>query len=193
MGVDVGVTCHVIIREATPLQVMGNDVPFRARLRFAGTVTSFAELAPLMEKYKVDATCIDLYPETQLVTQFATSCRRRVFLADYDHYQPGHKLSGDMRTISANRTDVLDEMVDRFRRGLLPLPADARYLGGRVKEGYGEYYREMMALGRTLERDAHGNPRAKWVDNRKADHYFHSEVYCMLADAYRRTGLIKAW
>jgi hypothetical protein len=50
-----------------------------------------------------------------------------------------------------------------------------------VTGGIGEYYREMMALKRSLEQDSQGNWVARYVDWRKPDHYAHAETYCMLA------------
>ena len=53
------------------------------------------------------------------------------------------------------RTQAIDEMVERFRAGTTELPRDARRLGGRVADGSGAYYRELLAPQRTLEQDAH--------------------------------------
>ena len=61
------------------------------------------------------------------------------------------------------------------------LPRDAQRLGGRVKQGYGEYYRELLTLKRTLERDDQGNVVARWLDTGRDDHYAHAEAYCLLA------------
>jgi hypothetical protein len=65
------------------------------------------------------------------------------------------------------------------------LPEDARQLGGRVRDGLGEYYRELLALSRVLEQNAQGNWVAKYVDGGKADHYAHAESYCALALKHR--------
>lgn len=73
----------------------------------------------------------------------------------------------------------------RFHERAAPLPADARALGGRVREGLGAYYRELLALTRTLEQDATGNWVARWTNRRRADHYAHAEVYCALAGSIR--------
>jgi hypothetical protein len=71
--------------------------------------------------------------------------------------------------------------MDKFRDRKLPLPSNARQLGGRTKAGFGEYYREIMASQRTLVRDRNGNWIARWNENGKPDHYLHAEVYCSLA------------
>lgn len=69
----------------------------------------------------------------------------------------------------------------------MSLPWDARRLGGRFKGGLGEYYRELLAPPRTLERDAKGNWAARWLDHGRDDHYARAEVYCLRA-AHRSGG-----
>ena len=83
---------------------------------------------------------------------------------------------------------AIEEMLDLFRRNLTLLPKDARRLGGRIEGGIGEYYREMTALVRQLERDSEGNWISKYTDSGKADHFAHAEVYCMLAGKAARFG-----
>ena len=85
----------------------------------------------------------------------------------------------------------------RFRTREALLPSDARWLGGRLQSGIGEYYRELRALQRTLEQDADGNWRDRWLDNGQADHFAHAEVYCLYAEAiapgpYVDIGLLNA-
>ena len=87
------------------------------------------------------------------------------------------------------RTQAIDEMVERFRAGTTELPRDARRLGGRVADGSGAYYRELLAPQRTLEQDAQGNWVARWSEHGRADHFAHAEVYCRAADEIAaRTG-----
>ena len=80
-----------------------------------------------------------------------------------------------------NRVEALEEMFHRFHEGLAELPRDARRLGGRMKYGLGDYYRQMMAIQRVLEQDAQGNWVARYLDHGKPDHYAHAEAYCVLA------------
>jgi hypothetical protein len=190
MGVDVGTQCHVVIREIAPSA--GQDI--KRKLWYAGTVAQFYELDNLVEHFHVVSANIDLRPETRQATAFAQQRNTTTYLTDYDRQEPGHILQlGIPRRISANRTDVMDQVVERFRKQELLLPSDARILGGRVKENSGEYYREVMAPKRTLEPDRHNNPRAKWVEYSKADHYFHAEVYCFLAEEYGRRGRLEVY
>ncbi len=80
-----------------------------------------------------------------------------------------------------NRTLALENLFQAFQAGKLWLPEQARQLGGRVRDGAGEYYREMTALERVLEQNSSGNWVARYVDHGRADHYAHAELYCYLA------------
>ena len=68
-------------------------------------------------------------------------------------------------------------------------PATPAGSGGRVADGSGAYYRELLAPQRTLEQDAQGNWVARWSEHGRADHFAHAEVYCRAADEIAaRTG-----
>lgn len=177
MGVDVGMKLHVVIRRHLEEN--------RTRALFIGEVDTFEELGELITRYDVRRCVIDAQPELHKTREFARARPRRVWLAFYDREHGDHEwVRGkgvDVSTVHVNRTQALDEMFDLFRQGKAELPSNARRLGGRVQHGIGEYYREMMALKRTLEENAQGNWVSRYVTERKADHYAHAEVYCVLA------------
>ena len=177
MGVDVGIKLHVVIR-----QRLDDN---RTRALFIGEVDSFEELAELMTRYAVRRCVIDAQPELHKAREFARAWPRKVWLAFYDREHGDHEWvrgkGGDVSIVHVNRTQALDEVFALFQEGKAELPSDARHLGGRVQHGIGEYYREMMALKRSLEENAQGNWVSRYVSERKADHYAHAEVYCMLA------------
>lgn len=189
MGIDVGINCHVVIRERSD-----RDRPDsrRRRLWFAGEVPS-AGLDDLVQRFNVQSAIIDRAPEHTMATEFARRHGRKVALAMYTRHEPGHERRSPSAEQPAlyhiNRTEGLDEMYHLFSNKVVELPRDARTLGGKVRDGIGEYYRELLALKRTLERDATGNLAARWVDGGRDDHFAHAELYCMLADK-RRGGRI---
>ena len=187
MGVDVGLKLHVVVRQRCGPEggwPDGSGSP-RPRLWFAGQADSFAELERLMERYSVRRCVVDATPELHLAHEFALRHKGRAWLAQYGRQQPGHDRrrggTGGPDRYLVNRTELLDETFQRFHDGLAELPRDAQRLGGRVKGGYGEYYRELLALKRTLERDDQGNVVARWLDSGRDDHYAHAETYCLLA------------
>jgi len=187
MGVDVGLKLHVVIRERRDPERDRSDGPGsgRPRLWFAGQVDGFPKLEALMERYNVRRCVVDSTPELHLAREFAVRHKGRVWLAQYGRQQPGHDRrrggTGEPDRYVVNRPEVLDETFQRFRDGVVQLPRDAGKLGGPVKQGYGEYYRELLALKRTLERDEQGNFVARWLDSGRDDHFAHAEAYCLLA------------
>ncbi len=185
IGVDVGTKLHVVVRES----VTGGDDGGTPRLWFTGELDSFDELEGLLDRFNIRRCVVDSQPEAHLARLFALRHGSLAWLARYDRHESGHDWEGskgdDPNVYHVNRLEALDEMYQRFREGRALLPANARHLGGRVKEGFGEYYREMLTPKRTLEQDSSGNWVARWVDNRKADHYAHAEVYCLLAEKCR--------
>ena len=69
------------------------------------------------------------------------------------------ELRDGVRVWEVNRLLLLEKLFAAVHEGRLWLPQHARQLGGRVKDGVGEYYRQMTALDRVLERNAVSN----WV------------------------------
>lgn len=61
-------------------------------------------------------------------------------------------------------------MLQRFRKGGAVMSADVRHLGGRVRDGRGEYDRELQAPQRTLIQTADGNWDARWDDHGRTGH-----------------------
>lgn len=180
-GVDVGLVLNVVIRTQPNLRTPpGEREP--SLLTFAGEVGSFDELNRLVSRYNVKECVVDGLPEGHKVREFAQSTTARVRLAYYVRRHLGHEIVPDYPDrYLLDRSLAIDEMVAAFRRQELLLPRDARQLGGRVKDGTGEYYRQLLAPQRTLERNAHGNLEAMWVEGGKRDDYAHAEVYCFRA------------
>ncbi len=179
MGIDVGTKLHVVIRE----DFCDIDDGPPGRLWFAGEVGEFEDLDALWEKFHVERCVIDGQPETRKAVEFAGRHDRSVWLARYRHSRIGYEQVVEEGTdiCIANRAQAIDETFEGFRSGSAELPSDARQLGGFVKDGFGDYFRQVRNLQRTLVQDGHGNWESKWVNNSRPDHYAHAEVYCMLA------------
>ena len=193
MGVDVGLKLHVVIREYHGRPEREARPALRPRLWYADTVDTFADLEPLLERFHVEGTVIDYLPETHKVAEFCAG-RPRVRVAWYTRTDLGmewvqaedHRPAG----FRLNRLEAIEQTLRRFHDGLALLPVDARALGGRVKAGWGEYYRELLAPRRTFEQTADGNWETRWLDHGRPDHYAHAEVYCLYAEEVARTGRI---
>jgi Phage terminase large subunit (GpA) len=182
MGIDVGTVLNVVIRER--VQPGATNATHGARLWFAGEV-SFEKIESLMTRFNVKSVVMDGQPEIKFANAFALAHKSRVYLGHYGQQVGGHvRTPGPDREPNRyviNRLQGLDEMYERFRSGTAELPANARELGGRVKSGMGEYYRQLLASRRTLVRDGHANWTYHWEEGSKADDYAHAELYCMIA------------
>jgi len=195
MGVDVGLKLHVVIR-----QRLGED---RSRALFIGEVDTFEELGRFIERYRVHRCVLDALPESHKAREFARRWHPKVWRAYYDRQEGDHEWDrggqAGENTVHINRVQALDEMFDRFHQAKAELPSKARHLGGRVENGLGEYYRQMMALNRTLEQNAQGNWVARYLDGGKDDHYAQAEVYCLFASkdfriqAFRHEDIARAF
>ena len=187
MGIDVGTKLHVVVRERPSDEQRNREqdgIRPRPRLLWgAGTVDTVEQLDELWRYFHVEMAVIDSQPEMRLAVEFQRRHPDRVLLARYGRQEPGYVLqSGPVPVLSVNRTQLIDETFERFRKRMAALPRDARQRSPPVREGLGEYYRELLAPQRTLERDADGNWVARWLDHNKADHYAHAEVYALLAE-----------
>ena len=184
MGVDVGTKLHVVIREFSD-EARGDGACPRP-LWFAGIVDRFEQLDGLIEHYQVASVVIDALPEVHKVSEFAVRHGELVRVAWYNRPDAGFEsvpaLDGRPAGYRLNRVEAMERAFQRFYDGVAQIPADARQLCGSVKRGVGEYYRELLAPQRTLERDSVGNWQARWVDHGQADHFAHAEVYCLYAE-----------
>ena len=179
MGVDVGKKLHVVIRQ--PL----DEERKTTRAVFVGEVDEFEELTDLIERFSVGAAVIDAQPEQRKALEFARvrgECR--IALAYYVRTKAGHVCERDperdVNIYKTDRTLAIEEMIHSFESGRAQLPDNARQLGGRMKDGLGDYYRQTTALKRVPEEDS-VNWVASYANGGKPDHYAHSEVYCALA------------
>ena len=180
MGVDVGLTLHVVIREHS-------DEPSQPRrLWFAGQV-GWEDLDGLMERFNAPRIVIDAQPEAYMAGTFALRHRSQTWLAYYGRREVGIDWrkgeTGKPHTVHLNRTEMLDAVMAHFRDQSLPIPRDARRLGARFRspDGFAEYYRELLAPKRVMEHDANGNLAARWDDRGRDDHNAHAEAYCFAA------------
>jgi hypothetical protein len=186
MGIDVGIKLHVVIRQPV------DEERIRSRAVFIGEVDTVAELSDLVRRYDVEGAIVDALPQQRLALEFAgKESEVRVGLAYYNRTDPGHESvwENGVQVYRINRTQALDEMFHAFQTEAAEIPKNARVLGGRVRDGLGEYYRQMMALSRVLEQNSVGNWVARYVDHGKADHFAHAEAYCAVAIQHCRSRI----
>lgn len=174
MGIDVGSVLHVVVR------TMPDFLTEETKQIYAGEA-NWQTIHNLVKIYKPRTIVVDANPETSKAREFQEAyTRNRVWVAYYPTQPLGNKKEDfsvwDLieTKVSIDRTRAMDEMFGGFYGRSSTLPAHARNIR--------DYYNQMRANIRiTKEIGASGIKTATYIDNKKADHYAHAEVYCLVA------------
>jgi len=168
-GVDVGSVLNVIIRG--PADTESGERP----LRYAAGVATFDELATVLTKFKVKTCVIDALPETRKARELQSAFPLGVvWLAYYSTQRTGSKKLKPIEpnisegVVNLDRTRTLDEMFAQVYASTRTLPLDIKTVS--------EYYKQMQASVRVVERPRSGESVARYVET-GADHYAHAENY----------------
>jgi hypothetical protein len=169
MGVDVGKWLHVVIRSIQP---QGEKL----RLVFAGTVREFEELDFLMKRFNVVTYVIDAAPETRKSIAYARKHTGKGYIARYHNgiVEIREQREEGYKVVSADRTMLMDRVMAWFLQRRMELPANAQSIDR------GDYYEMLKTPTRVFDAE-----RRQFVYLGDPDHYFHAEVYAMLAYAVR--------
>lgn len=199
MGVDVNKTLNVVIRG--PKHPETGERP----LRFAGEIESFEAVGYLVKQYNVERGVIDALPETRMARglqeDFAPKMSKngarvpdfehgRLWLAYYVVQKTGSKNAEqavwdkDKGVVNIDRTRSMDATFARFYDQENTLPGDARDIP--------DYYAHLKAPVRTVEKDASGQPWARYVES-SPDHFAHAENYCAVASMEVPTRRAGVW
>jgi len=171
MGVDVGKRLHVVVRKIVQ---EGEKLP----LVFAGTVREFEELDFLFARFNIVSYVIDAMPETRKSIDYACKHPGRGYICRYhqgiNEIRSSEEEKDNRRygVVSADRTMLMDLVQAWFVQKRLLLPANAQSLDRS------EYYEMLKTPTRILDQES--NP-PRYVYLGDPDHYYHAEVYCLLA------------
>ncbi len=157
MGVDVGTVLHV--------EIEGGDT-----VLWAGTVHDFEDLDSLMEEWGVRMVVIDAAPERRKAREFVERWPGMAWLAEYCDGRTELSTDEKRQTVKVDRTDSLDALLARFRRGEITIPRGLP----------AEYQEHFKALRRVIVMTNQGEPKARFV-NIGADHFAHAANYALVA------------
>lgn len=160
-GVDVGAKLHIRVSE------LMEDKTLKAV--YIGSVERKDELFDVLKKYRIKAGVIDANPETRLSKEVCAKMRG-IWLRCYYHIGKTDVINLKDKSISVDRTQALDAVKEHIVTERILLPKNARNLP--------EYYDHMTASTRVFKED---KQRFVWEEGNKADHFFHSEAYNLLA------------
>ncbi len=164
MGVDVGNKLHVEIM--TKLRGKYKTI-------FAGEFKEFNELSPLLKRFNVRTCVIDINPERRAVKDFAEKHRGVVYMADYTSYDKLVKKK-EHNWLQIYREEAMDLVIRLYKDGMRSLPAD-------IQEKVPDYIKHTRTPVRSMEKDKNGNYVMKFHDTNKPDHYFHAQLYAIIA------------
>lgn len=177
MGVDVSPKIlHVVIR------TFQDRISGETRQLYAGEVT-WDHLPNIVKIYRPRVVVMDALPETTKAREFqALYPRNLVWLAYYPNFPQGNKKEENCiwnpneRTVSLDRTRILDEMFAGFYGMTSTLPLSIRNVR--------DYYKHMVASIRVTDTNSHGEMITHYIEI-GADHYAHAETYCLAASKAR--------
>jgi hypothetical protein len=176
-GTDVGKKLHTVI------SWLHNGMRYRI---YIGAPTSWEELSRLYARYNVRHAVIDAMPDLHASRKFQREHSNiLIYLCEYnksdkiakapvvevERYEPG---MGDIPTklVQANRTEIIDAMVEQYNRELVVLPR------GYDNIDNGDFLSHMIAPARLYDEKMRRNI---WTENGRPDHYFHADVYDYIA------------
>ncbi len=179
LGVDVGNYLHVVVEKWT-LAPYAVDINVEAKCQVLamGKLTHFEELDEWMHKYGVSFAVVDMHPERRKAYEFGSRFWGRVRLCLYGrgiaskalHVTSENDLDNELN-VTVDRTSWMDAALSRFRSRMITLPKDTPR----------EYRTHIKSPVRIYKKDADGNPIARYVKGKDADHFAHSRTYSEIA------------
>ena len=175
MGVDVGKWLHCEIVEWRPAPVSGDadmHMNFIPRVLFEGKVVDFLELDKYVMKYATNCIVIDANPERREALKFCGRFPGLAYACFYGRDQKSREVTvgTELPTVTVDRTSWMDLAISRFSTKRIMIPLDTEL----------EYKEHMKAVVKVYEKDADGNPVAKFM-NVGPDHYAHARTYSEIA------------
>jgi len=160
MGVDVGNVLHVRINRLLP-----DD---RVLAVYVGSVNTEKDIAELWRRYNVKAGVIDAMPETRMSKRLAFRLRT-MFMCRYGNSLVEH-IDAANKLMNVDRTSQMDAIKELVLTRRLVLPRNILSVP--------EYAAHMCAPTRVYDEE---KGRYFWTEGSLADHFFHAELYALLA------------
>ena len=174
MGIDVGSLLHVTVSKT-----IRKDDEVQRQTVLIMTVKNFSELQDIIERFHVDTVVIDSMPETrkaQELRDWGINNGIYVWLCKFyptarvGNEKYGRKLDWRTKTVTVDRTQIMDATFDDIRFKKRQLPEDVVTILG--------YHDQMKAPVRVL--DEHKS-RIVWAEGNAPDHFRLSDVYDKIA------------
>lgn len=164
VGIDVGQTCHIVVRKGEHGPVaMFVEVPANQIIAW---ITTFCET------HNVIAGAMDRHPYTPTADAIFSVSKGKIFPVEYrGEKEINAKKDAEKNIVyfQANRTNIIDEVANQIRAHKLPLA------------GYGHNDHLIISHLRDMVRDESPEEAATWKKLTGADHYFHALAFLLFA------------
>ena len=171
MGVDVGETLHVIMRER-----VRTDSGILFRLVGVWALPGFSHLGALIREWKPSCVVIDAMPEIHKIMEMKSEFSQ-VWSSRFQDGAASMTKNKEKREVRMDRTAILDYVRQGFELQQMVLPMQAEF----IEEG--EYYAHMQASTRILDANEDNPEKSRfvWKEGGRPDHFFLAEAYCVQA------------
>lgn len=180
VGIDVGTYYHVVVRA-----MLDNGMRKLVGIRKIETTQHLVNYLKKINNVKY--MVIDEHPEIREVEKIKKqvpklySCNYKLGRTLLDLRKAREEWKKEKR-INIDRTFILDEVKADFERQVMINPIGARDIYNDELEEYGEYYEQLLSSTRIfVESIGQNRGRFEWRES-GADHFFHAEAYCKLAE-----------
>lgn len=177
MGVDVGASLHVVIRE----RVLERDRRVN-RLVDAVVIPGFKALGQLIHQYGPRVVVIDAMPEIHKIMELKEEFDQ-VYSSKFQNDALKIQIDKKAHILSMDRTALLDFLKESYDTQEFVLPANVAELAN------GEFVKQLKSPTRILSANEE-NPeksRYEWV-HKSPDHFFLADAYC-----YQATMMVPDW
>lgn len=169
VGIDVGITCHVVIMH------LNQDRPNVFEWRQVLAENLVDEITTLMEEYQLVGGCMDRNPYTPLANEIRDLTHGRIVPIEYATAINSQAVTivkdelDNLSHIRANRTSLLDRLVTAIRKRRI------------VFSGYGQFENVIIQHLRDMVRIEKDDEVAVWQKLTGNDHFFHALGYAFYA------------
>lgn len=169
MGVDVGKSLHIVIRE---LLADG-----RQKTVFIGERIAFNDVKDLYRRFNCVAGVVDALPETRLSMDLAMSCRG-MFVSFFGNMKKEIGVNQKDHTVTTDRTTSIDMFKEEVVSKQIIHPKNADKILPIDKNGFSCYYNHIQSSTRKLNEKRN---EYEWVEGNNPDHFLLASTYASIA------------
>ena len=170
IGIDVGSVLHTVISQRT--------ADGKKRVVWFGELHTEEDVIEVWKRFNCRAGVIDAMPEMKMSKRLA-ALLRGMFICFYSKSAKHDTANSDYKSVTVDRTVLLDSVKEDFLMENILLPQDADRRAPLDSNGYSSYYNHINNSTRTFDED---KKTYNWVEGSLPDHFLHATAYMILAN-----------